>query len=128
MRQMLNPIVSELSAGDPIESSAAAAMLGPDRLPGQPLLLAASKATFGHAEPAAGLVGMLQAAHGLQIMQQAPILHLITPNAMVAAALQNTLHIGIPRQAAPLAMPPTCVGTSAFAFQVGCYVVSLHVC
>ena len=81
-------------------------------------MLAAAKATFGHAEPAAGLVGMLQAAQGLQHCLQAPVLHLVTPNPMVDAALRDTLRVGIPRQGAPLALPPTCVGTSAFAFQV----------
>jgi len=73
--------------GDPIEIGAAAASLmgSPDRR--QPLFLSAAKSIIGHAEPAAGAVGLLSLISTLASHQRQPILHLRTLNPLVASAM-----------------------------------------
>ena len=127
------------SLGDPIELGAAAEVFGSDgkgyksatqHAACDPLVMLSSKSWLGHAEPAAGIVGML---HGQTLLSQAaalPISHLRSLNPMVggimeAAAAQGGLQRKpwfMPRQ---LAGRPSCVsvgeqavvGTSAFAYQ-----------
>ena len=73
--------------GDPIEVGAAAAVLLKAGLPrSAPLHLTAAKSFMGHAEPAAGIVGIAKLA--LILGQQAadPILHLTSINPYVASA------------------------------------------
>ncbi len=64
------------SLGDPIELNGALSVLMPRRLPGQPLALAASKAAAGHAEPAAGIVGLACAICSLESSALPKLLHL----------------------------------------------------
>lgn len=52
-----------------------------------PLLVAASKAWAGHAEPAAGIVGMLHACTARSARSALPLLHLTHLNEHVGAAL-----------------------------------------
>jgi acyl transferase domain-containing protein len=102
-------------------------MPGLDRLP---LALASSKSFLGHSEPAAGVVGMLHAAHMLGHAMLPPIAHLVQLNPYVAAAVAATWgHWSMPRQAAglvglagadgvsPEQQALRSIGTSAFAFQ-----------
>lgn len=119
-------------AGDPVEIGAimevylsAAAQLPASSAP---LSLASSKSWFGHAEPAAGMVGV---AHTLLLQQQRvqlPIMHLRTLNPMVAGMLEASAAgsagrgVLMPRQAGPGVLDGgvvlTRTGVSAFAFQV----------
>lgn len=63
--------------GDPIEMGAVAAvLLHKDRPSDAPLLLAAHKASAGHAEAAAGMVGLACAMLALEHASTPPILHL----------------------------------------------------
>ena len=108
--------------GDPIEVGAALAVCAtPERQ--LPLVLAASKSWVGHAEPAAGLAGLLFAKHVGQQRHSLALLHLRTVNPYVASALEEASHPtpallsrqagGLPTlQSAQLA-----TAVSAFAFQ-----------
>ena len=63
--------------GDPIEIGAVAAvLLSKDRSADTPLLLAAHKSSAGHAEAAAGLVGLACATLAMESASLSPILHL----------------------------------------------------
>jgi acyl transferase domain-containing protein len=91
---------------------------------GAPLVLASSKSWLGHAEPGAGVVGLLHAASMLSQRAAAPVAHLRTLNPYVEAALAGSSSPSswsLPRQSAGLATLPGsqlgCIGTSAFAFQ-----------
>jgi acyl transferase domain-containing protein len=118
--------------GDPIEVGAAAAVFGGH--PGAaPLALTTSKASLGHAEPAAGVVGLLHAAHAACHGALPPLLHLRSVNPFVGSALPSAgAGWQLPRQlgGAPLAVTPAMEaspaalagrvsGVSSFAFQVG---------
>jgi acyl transferase domain-containing protein len=109
------------SLGDPIEVGALAAALG--GAGSRPLLLASSKSWLGHAEPAAGVVGVLQAVQQLGSRQAAPICHLRALNPLVASALDSARGWSLPRQPAGVAAAEAVAvarcGVSAFAFQVG---------
>ena len=101
--------------GDPIELAAAVEVLGGEG--GAPLGLAAAKTARGHAEPAAGAVGLL-AAWGRLANGCAPLLHHLTatsPN-IVAALAGGARRASAPRAAAP-AQRSGLAGVSAFAFQ-----------
>lgn len=79
--------------GDPVENGAVAAVFGSDRKghtssdAGTPLALITSKSTLGHAEPAAGVVGVLHTMKALQQEVLPPLVHLRTINPFVAGAL-----------------------------------------
>ncbi len=63
--------------GDPIEMGGiAAVLLSKDRAADMPLLLAAHKSSAGHAEAAAGLVGLACATLALENASLPAILHL----------------------------------------------------
>ena len=111
--------------GDPIEvGAAAAALVPPSRA--APLVLMSSKSWLGHAEPAAGVVGLTHAQAALTQSAQLPVVHLASINPYVTAVMGKH-HAGwaIPRQPASLTpaaaslegLPPAVVGVSAFAFQ-----------
>jgi NADPH:quinone reductase-like Zn-dependent oxidoreductase len=122
-------------AGDPIELGAAADVYGRQQQHQQqqspsPLVLLSSKSWLGHAEPAAGIVGVL---HGLKALHQQGVLaisHLRTLNPMVGSILDSAAgqrgtssrQWVMPRSAAGWASCAAAehsrvVGTSAFAFQ-----------
>ena len=108
--------------GDPIEVGALAAVI--KRGPGSaiaPTELAAAKSLYGHAETAAGVVGMMRAAGRLQGHARAGILHLRSLNAYVEGALASSPGtFAASRQAAPGPLPVAAAmhaGCSAFAFQ-----------
>ena len=62
--------------GDPIEVNAALAVLLAQGGGGQPLALTAHKSSTGHAEPAAGLVGLACAATALEALSVPGLIHL----------------------------------------------------
>jgi hypothetical protein len=110
--------------GDPIEVGAAAAALGSGRA--QPLTLSSSKSWLGHAEPAAGVVGLLHAATALHQRAALPIGHLRALNPHVAHSLEEhhqrfaaAWHLPRQQGGMPLLGPSEAalLGTSAFAFQ-----------
>uniref|UniRef100_A0A7S3QW51 Ketosynthase family 3 (KS3) domain-containing protein n=1 Tax=Dunaliella tertiolecta TaxID=3047 RepID=A0A7S3QW51_DUNTE len=122
--------------GDPIEVSAAAAVLIPKGSSRQPLAMLASKSWCGHAEPCAGVMGVMLAAQGQVQQATLPILHLRAMNPSVAAAVgDGGERMVAARQLAPkplssplqpsratddddgLWQPLDATGISAFAFQ-----------
>lgn len=107
--------------GDPIEVGAvAASIVKAGRV--APLTLMAAKSWIGHAEPAAGIVGLAHAQAAMVQSAQLPLLHLANPNSYVTTVMGRQ-HAGwaIPRQPAAMALPVasarSVVGISAFAFQ-----------
>jgi hypothetical protein len=127
------------TAGDPIEVGAAAAVYGRSKAQAGsslPIAMITSKVTLGHAEPAAGVVGVL---HTLRAIQQAalpPLIHLRSLNPFVSGALalpgssSNSSSGGsfhLPRQLAPRIAAAAAAGVSnslgltsgvsSFAFQ-----------
>lgn len=119
------------SLGDPIEVGAVAAVFGQHTsaaAAARPALgLITSKSSLGHAEPAAGIVGVL---HSLLAVQQGalpPLIHLRTLNPFVESALEPGSSRGaflLPRQFAPRVVcggsegQALVSGVSSFAFQV----------
>jgi hypothetical protein len=123
-------------AGDPIEvgaftevfSAASHAHNTP-----HPFQLSSSKASFGHAEPGAGIVGIFHTLFAQQHNVQLPIMHLREVNPLVgsvleAAAAANAERLRafhMPRQAGPAMLGAAeqggaagfKTGISAFAFQ-----------
>ena len=105
--------------GDPIEIGAATTVLQVDA---RPLHLSAAKSILGHAEPAAGSVGI---AHALFTMSQAHTSlfpHVRSANPHILSLLEasgKASSIRVPRQPGPQVsgMGGQALGVSAFAFQ-----------
>lgn len=123
--------------GDPIEVFAALSVLMPQQQqahPTQPhssrspITLTALKSHMGHAEPAAGILGLCRLVHQQQTSSTLPLMHLISPNPFLSPAMElaqtadgDAPLAGLPRQ--PMPWVNTGAGTvvggiSAFAFQV----------
>ena len=85
----------------------------------------ASKSWVGHAEPAAGLVGLLFAQQAAFNHLALPVMHLASVNPYVASTLDQSPHAAVllPKQASATAQGPaslqpfgSILGISAFAF------------
>ena len=76
--------------GDPIEVGAAAAALGSKA---RTLHLSAAKSLAGHAEPAAGMVGIVHASRMLRGLAGSSFPHLRTPNPHVVSVLAGKLNL-----------------------------------
>lgn len=113
--------------GDPIEVGAAVAVLG--RRPttraaqdAKPLTLITAKTWIGHAEPAAGVMGLLHATAAITHRAELALLHLHSCSVHVAGAL-GTCDPGAMRAPRQLGPKPgsgsasLACGVSAFAFQ-----------
>ena len=113
--------------GDPIEVGAATAVL-PGA--GLPMRFTAAKSRFGHAEPAAGSIGMMHAAVQLSMQCSNSMTGLTTMNPYVASTFAELASAGrqtpyIARQDAAAVMLPLpaetgvqgAMGVSSFAFQ-----------
>jgi acyl transferase domain-containing protein len=53
-------------AGDPVEAAALGAVLGVDRIGGEPLAVGSAKANVGHLGPAAGIAGLIKIALAIE--------------------------------------------------------------
>jgi acyl transferase domain-containing protein len=110
------------SLGDPVEVGAALGVLaeGGQRAP---LQLIASKSWLGHAEPAAGLAGLLFAFHAAGHNATLQLMHLRSVNPYVCSSLDEAAHkvsAMLPKQPGGLPashMQRLTYGVSAFAFQ-----------
>jgi acyl transferase domain-containing protein/acyl carrier protein len=99
--------------GDPIEVQAIARVLGDDRA-NAPVYLGAVKANVGHAEAAAGLVGLIKMILCLQHRQLPGQLHLQDPNPMIP---WEDLAVCVPRSLTPWPQArPLIGGVSSFGF------------
>ncbi len=107
--------------GDPIEMGAVAAVLQGSQLP---VRFTAAKSRLGHAETAAGTLGMLHITTQLTQMRTNSLTHLRTVNPYVISALEGGRSaVFVPRQEGPLVLALAqqddhCMGVSSFAFQV----------
>ena len=121
------PLLAGTALGDPIEVGAATAVL-PGA--GLPLRLTAAKSRFGHAEPAAGSIGMMHAAAQLGMQCSNSITGLTAINPYVASTLSELATAGgqrpyLPRQDVAAVLLPLpadvggegAMGVSSFAFQ-----------
>ncbi|MFJ9818067.1 SDR family NAD(P)-dependent oxidoreductase [Streptomyces sp. NPDC101151] len=75
--------------GDPIELGAAWRMLGPERRPGEALLVGSVKSNVGHCESAAGVVGVIKTVLALRHGVIPANLHFDEPNPHVPWADMN---------------------------------------
>ncbi len=113
--------------GDPIEVGAAMTVFSSTSGISLPLTLTGSKSWVGHAEPGAGLAGLLLAKHTATQATAIPLLHLRAVNPYVANTLEeNSKNFGrvalLPKQFGPQIgssgrAESRNVGVSAFAFQ-----------
>lgn len=109
--------------GDPIEVGAAVSVYSDRKLADPTFTLTSSKSQRGHAEPGAGVYGIMHAVLALSNMAALPIMHLHTLNPMVAGALDlgSSARWCLSRQlgASPSANAggSKLSGVSAFAFQ-----------
>jgi acyl transferase domain-containing protein/surfactin synthase thioesterase subunit/acyl carrier protein/NAD(P)-dependent dehydrogenase (short-subunit alcohol dehydrogenase family) len=106
--------------GDPIEIGAAMAILGrPSARPMDSILhLHASKAAWGHAEPASGALGILNSILTATRSQGPGIPHLRQVNPLVSTILSGSLCAAPSRQTGQRGLGhQQCLGVSAFAFQ-----------
>lgn len=113
--------------GDPIEINAALTVLCAKRSDAGALGLSASKATFGHAEPAAGAIGLAAAVLCLESKATAQQLHLRVVNPYVSQCFDTfAKSVGKPAVAAARTVAPmpstqpasrAVASVSGFAFQ-----------
>lgn len=113
------------SLGDPIETGAlVSSFLKSVKAFRQPLTLSTAKSLIGHAEPGAGIAGIVYLANSLENQCSKPFVHLRSLNAYIATALNMSnpsrgATSSLPRLFSPLqslnGLP--CGGVSSFAFQ-----------
>jgi len=99
--------------GDPIEVSAAAAVLGQDREASRPLYIGSVKTNIGHCEAAAGIAALIKTVLALEHGEIPPHLHFHDPNPLIP---WDTLSVRVPqaRTPWPRTTRPRLAGVSAF--------------
>lgn len=102
-------------AGDPVELTALAAVVGAGRPASRPCLVGSLKTNIGHTEAAAGVAGLIKAVLCLEHGLVPASLHLHTPNPAVP---WTDLPLRIPRRNTPLSAEgrPAIAGVSSFGF------------
>ncbi|MFY1676910.1 acyltransferase domain-containing protein [Streptomyces sp. WMMC905] len=110
--------------GDPIEAKALAAVLGPDRDPGDPLRIGSVKTNIGHLEPAAGIAGLVKVALSLRNGVLPASLHYDIPNPRIPF---ESAGLRVQDRTTPWPRRPEgrSAGVSAFGFGgTSCHVVA----
>ncbi|MET8851226.1 type I polyketide synthase [Amycolatopsis sp. NPDC004625] len=105
-------------AGDPVELSALATVLGEERDPARPCLVGSAKSNVGHLEGAGGAVGLLKAALALYHRELPETLHVRTP---LAVFDEPGGPLRLARERTPLTPigRPALAGVSAFGLSGG---------
>jgi acyl transferase domain-containing protein/acyl carrier protein len=101
--------------GDPVEAEALGAVLGANRVAGQPLRVGSVKTNVGHLEPAAGIAGLIKVALALEHQALPPSLHFEEPNPRIPF---EALRLSVQRtlEPWPVAGERPLAGVSAFSF------------
>lgn len=100
--------------GDPIEAIALGAVFGGARAPGNPLMLGSVKANIGHAEAAAGVLGVIKVVQALRHCAIPAHLHFDAPSPHIPWA---TLPFRVPTTLTPWNPPGLrLAGVSSFGF------------
>ncbi|MFB6992699.1 beta-ketoacyl synthase N-terminal-like domain-containing protein, partial [Streptomyces sp. NPDC056304] len=71
------------SLGDPIEAGALGEVFGPGRVAGRPVWLGSSKSNIGHAQAAAGVIGVMKMVLALQYGVLPKTLHAEEPSSLI---------------------------------------------
>ncbi len=101
--------------GDPIELQALAAVLGPGRMPEQPLLVGSVKSNIGHLEAAAGVAGLIKTVLIVSHGEIPGNLHFHRPNPLIP---WEALPVRVPVETTPWPSGdvPRLAGVSSFGF------------
>jgi 6-methylsalicylic acid synthase len=102
-------------AGDPIEASALAAVLGSARPAGDPLLIGSVKSNIGHLEAGSGVAGVIKAVLALAYRQLPPSLNLTEPNPRIPWQTANLAVVTEP-SAWPETAGPRRAGVSGYGY------------
>jgi acyl transferase domain-containing protein/acyl carrier protein len=103
--------------GDPIEIGALCSVLLRGSNSRSRIALGTTKSRSGHAETAAGLLGLTNAVAQLQLSNQQPTMHLRTLNIYVENALAESKLSFVPARQEAAYSSEGAIGISAFAFQ-----------
>jgi phthiocerol/phenolphthiocerol synthesis type-I polyketide synthase C len=102
------------SLGDPIEANAVGSVLAPGRAADSPCLIGSLKTNIGHAEGAAGLLGLIKAALVVHHRLVPPTIHFREPNPQIDFA---GLKLAVPTVATPWpGEGPVIAGVNSFGF------------
>lgn len=96
--------------GDPVETGALLAALGPRS---RPVAIGSAKANLGHLEAAAGVVGLIKAALQIERRELVPLPHFTEPN---PRCRWTDLEVPTSRSAWPAGPGPATAGVSSFGF------------
>ena len=104
------------SLGDPIEMQAVAEAIGSGRGRGSDLLVGSAKTNFGHAETAAGMLGIVKVLMALHHKEVPRHLHLRELNPYIGSELLEGIRCVIPLETVSWLGEAQVVGVSAFGF------------